>query len=400
MDGLVAELVEGAERGDERRRRAGRRGRGGRLHEGAPGRVAPRADREDRARRDQGRSARTASPRPRTRRSPPAPTAASSPPTPRSSASAARRSSSGRPSATRPRSRRRSTKLAEAAARRVAEHHAGDDRGREGGRDHRRVGADPARRVRRLPRPDRRLGGGRAAATRSCSRAIRERVDELAERIGHRPRILVGKPGLDGHSNGAEQIAVRARDVGMEVIYQGIRLTPEQIAASARRRGRRRRRPLDPLRLAPRADPRDGAAAARAGRRRAGRGRRDHPARRRREAARGRASPASTRRRTSTSTGSWARSSTSSARARAGDGGAPPGLSPPPIEFPVEGLSDGVVRLRLMADADVPAVVEAVQDPEIPRCTTVPSPYGEDEARQWQRAVEHRAGAPGPTWRR
>jgi ethylmalonyl-CoA mutase len=62
----------------------------------------------------------------------------------------------------------------------------------------------------------------------------RARVDELAERLGHRPRILVGKPGLDGHSNGAEQIAVRARDVGMEVIYQGIRLTPEQIAASAR----------------------------------------------------------------------------------------------------------------------------------------------------------------------
>ncbi len=64
--------------------------------------------------------------------------------------------------------------------------------------------------------------------------AIRARVDELSQRIGHRPRILVGKPGLDGHSNGAEQIAVRARDVGMEVIYQGIRLTPEQIAASAR----------------------------------------------------------------------------------------------------------------------------------------------------------------------
>ena len=62
---------------------------------------------------------------------------------------------------------------------------------------------------------------------------IRERVEELARTIGHRPRILVGKPGLDGHSNGAEQIAVRARDVGMEVIYQGIRLTPAQIAASA-----------------------------------------------------------------------------------------------------------------------------------------------------------------------
>jgi (2R)-ethylmalonyl-CoA mutase len=63
---------------------------------------------------------------------------------------------------------------------------------------------------------------------------VRARITELARRIGHRPRILVGKPGLDGHSNGAEQIAVRARDVGMEVIYQGIRLTPEQIAASAR----------------------------------------------------------------------------------------------------------------------------------------------------------------------
>ncbi|HEY7150250.1 MAG TPA: protein meaA [Solirubrobacterales bacterium] len=64
--------------------------------------------------------------------------------------------------------------------------------------------------------------------------AARRRVAEVSEELGHRIRILVGKPGLDGHSNGAEQIAVRARDVGMEVIYQGIRLTPEQIAASAR----------------------------------------------------------------------------------------------------------------------------------------------------------------------
>jgi (2R)-ethylmalonyl-CoA mutase len=64
--------------------------------------------------------------------------------------------------------------------------------------------------------------------------AARERVAETSQSLGHRIRILVGKPGLDGHSNGAEQIAVRARDVGMEVIYQGIRLTPEQIAASAR----------------------------------------------------------------------------------------------------------------------------------------------------------------------
>jgi (2R)-ethylmalonyl-CoA mutase len=60
----------------------------------------------------------------------------------------------------------------------------------------------------------------------------------VAERIRARPegppRFLVAKPGLDGHSNGAEQIAVAARDAGFEVIYQGIRLTPEQIAAVAR----------------------------------------------------------------------------------------------------------------------------------------------------------------------
>jgi (2R)-ethylmalonyl-CoA mutase len=59
----------------------------------------------------------------------------------------------------------------------------------------------------------------------------------VAERVralpGGPPRLLVAKPGLDGHSNGAEQIAVAARDAGMEVIYQGIRLTPEQIAAVA-----------------------------------------------------------------------------------------------------------------------------------------------------------------------
>jgi (2R)-ethylmalonyl-CoA mutase len=77
------------------------------------------------------------------------------------------------------------------------------------------------------------VSGSAAGADEELLAGTRERVNELAQRIGHRPRILVGKPGLDGHSNGAEQIAVRARDVGMEVIYQGIRLTPEQIAASA-----------------------------------------------------------------------------------------------------------------------------------------------------------------------
>ena len=66
---------------------------------------------------------------------------------------------------------------------------------------------------------------------------LRERVAALGERLGRRPKILVGKPGLDGHSNGAEQIAVRARDSGMDVVYEGIRLTPAQIAASARQEG-------------------------------------------------------------------------------------------------------------------------------------------------------------------
>jgi (2R)-ethylmalonyl-CoA mutase len=64
--------------------------------------------------------------------------------------------------------------------------------------------------------------------------AVRERVRTAATRRGTPIRLLVGKPGLDGHSNGAEQIAVAARDAGMEVVYQGIRLTPEQIAAAAR----------------------------------------------------------------------------------------------------------------------------------------------------------------------
>ena len=62
-------------------------------------------------------------------------------------------------------------------------------------------------------------------------------------------------------------------------------------------------------------------------------------------------------------------------------------MSPAPIEFPVEGLGDGVVRLRLMADADIPAVVEAVQDPDIPRYTRVPQPYGEGDAKLWQRTA-------------
>ena len=63
--------------------------------------------------------------------------------------------------------------------------------------------------------------------------AVRERVRAAGDALGTRLRMLVGKPGLDGHSNGAEQVAVRARDVGFEVVYQGIRLTPAQIVAAA-----------------------------------------------------------------------------------------------------------------------------------------------------------------------
>jgi ethylmalonyl-CoA mutase len=64
-------------------------------------------------------------------------------------------------------------------------------------------------------------------------RALRDRVEEVSAALGRRIKILVGKPGLDGHSNGAEQIAVRARDAGMDVVYEGIRLTPARIARTA-----------------------------------------------------------------------------------------------------------------------------------------------------------------------
>lgn len=66
---------------------------------------------------------------------------------------------------------------------------------------------------------------------------LRTKVEDKSKKLGGRIRILVGKPGLDGHSNGAEQIAVRARDAGFEVIYQGIRLTPEQIVSAAHDEG-------------------------------------------------------------------------------------------------------------------------------------------------------------------
>jgi len=69
------------------------------------------------------------------------------------------------------------------------------------------------------------------------AKVVNARVRQLGEKLGRNVKMLIGKPGLDGHSNGAEQIAVKARDVGMEVVYEGIRLTPEHIAESALQEG-------------------------------------------------------------------------------------------------------------------------------------------------------------------
>ena len=77
------------------------------------------------------------------------------------------------------------------------------------------------------------VSGGASGSSDESLTELRGEVDRVSDALGRRIKILVGKPGLDGHSNGAEQIAVRARDAGMEVVYEGIRLSPEQIATSA-----------------------------------------------------------------------------------------------------------------------------------------------------------------------
>jgi len=79
-------------------------------------------------------------------------------------------------------------------------------------------------------------GVGRAARNDAAGLdEVRAAVEAASRRLGKRLKFLVGKPGLDGHSNGAEQIAVRARDAGMEVVYQGIRLTPDEIVEAAQK---------------------------------------------------------------------------------------------------------------------------------------------------------------------
>jgi len=79
--------------------------------------------------------------------------------------------------------------------------------------------------------------GGASAQSVAALDQLRQRVDAVSAKLGRPIKMLVGKPGLDGHSNGAEQIAVRARDAGMEVVYEGIRLTPEEIVAAAQQEG-------------------------------------------------------------------------------------------------------------------------------------------------------------------
>ncbi|HAA56496.1 MAG TPA: protein meaA [Myxococcales bacterium] len=86
-------------------------------------------------------------------------------------------------------------------------------------------------------RPTTGIEGQRIELEKEAMEQLRGRVESWATKRGHRPRIVVGKPGLDGHSNGAEMIAVTARELGFEVVYAGIRLTPDEIVRSALEEG-------------------------------------------------------------------------------------------------------------------------------------------------------------------
>jgi (2R)-ethylmalonyl-CoA mutase len=81
-----------------------------------------------------------------------------------------------------------------------------------------------------VPKAARQVGG-------DLLEPVRAEVERVSHKLGRRMKFLVGKPGLDGHSNGAEQIAVRARDVGMDVIYAGIRFTPAELVKTAKEEG-------------------------------------------------------------------------------------------------------------------------------------------------------------------
>ena len=136
--------------------------------------------------------------------------------------------------ATRRPPRRRS--IAARGRRGGPQRHGALDRLRARRRHHRRVGPGPARDFRRYRAPTG-VAGVRAAWHTDGFAKLRETGRAAARRLGRRPKMLVGKPGLDGHSNGAEQIAVCARDCGFEVVYEGIRLTPARIANAALEEG-------------------------------------------------------------------------------------------------------------------------------------------------------------------
>ena len=143
------------------------------------------------------------------------------------------RSSAGGPGVTRRRCAR-PRRAAPGGRRRRArrQHHGGHHRPGPRRRHDGRVGRRAPRGVRRVPGPDRRQRRGGPPGRRAGAGPAPHQGPGRA--TGGPPRLLVAKPGLDGHSNGAEQIAVAARDAGFEVIYQGIRLTPAQIVAAAR----------------------------------------------------------------------------------------------------------------------------------------------------------------------
>ena len=249
---LVAKLkTRGAGR-DRRHRRDGRRGHGDRngRAEGQAGRIQHPPARGDRARRaDRGRRQRLhqfrAVAADRRRELDPGPLSRGG-------------GRAGRPAQGVARAARRGARP-RGAQRRCAsrgherrQHHAGLDRGRQGRRDDRRMGRRAACGVRRIPRADRRLADARGRQAADLD-PLRGEVERVSLKLGRRIKFLVGKPGLDGHSNGAEQIAARATDAGMDVVYDGIRLTPAEIVEAARA-GRPLRRPVDPVGVAYRAD--------------------------------------------------------------------------------------------------------------------------------------------------
>ena len=203
-----------------------------RLHEGEPGLRPRRPPRPDRVRRGGHRRgepvrdhrALAADRRPRRRRS--------WPPTRRPSSPRSTPSRPGRRSATRPRSTEALATLADAAKTDKNLMHATLAAARAGATTGEWAGA--LREVFGEFRAPTGVSGAVGVAEAGAELvAVRERVRATGEELGGRLRVLVGKPGLDGHSNGAEQVAVRARDAGFEVIYQGIRLTPDQIVAAA-----------------------------------------------------------------------------------------------------------------------------------------------------------------------